>query len=137
MKLNPHVFAETRESKERKIKPQEGSFPRIAARSRNDSHGLQAGELPCWGFFFGACRTPHVSSAPESAAREKRPASLHPTARRANLSEVSRKTSGQVVKTNRTSTNRLAWPVGGGWMQHINHPRRCESSAIHPWGTYA
>lgn len=71
------------------------------------------------GFFFGACRTPHVRTEPEWAARKKTPATLHPrvepTELRAGISEFV-SSSGETSGTKKANARLMAQLVSSGTM---------------------
>ena len=95
----------------------QGNDDRMACRPENSTKA---------GFFFVACRTPHVSTEPECAARKKTPATLHPrvepTELREGISEFV-SSSGETSGTKKANARLMAqlvspvtmWRYGQGY----------------------
>lgn len=126
--IKAHVFTEACEQSGA-TKPRFGEFltnlldgtPRLIRMACKPRNSTKAG-------FFYSCRTPHVSTEPEWAARNKTPATLHPrvapTELRSGIGEVVL-SSGETSGTMKVNGRLLAQLVSPGTMRRYGqgyHP---------------
>ena len=125
--LIEHVVGAMCDSFVVQIKPRFGKFSNDLIACTQSDRAAKPENFAKAGFFY-SCRTPHVSTEPEWAARNKTPATLHPrvapTELRSGIGEVVL-SSGETSGTMKVNDRLMAQLVSPGTMRRYGqgyHP---------------